>query len=339
MKTKIKAWNAAEVQLLQAMYLTTAAVEIGKMIGRNANAVMTKARTLGIRKRHHLKTQTELRPWTASEDEVIKSSLNKSVAQVAEMLGRTKAAVYVRQMRLGVQRGKSRGHMPIGAETLKRGKRVRKISNTGVQRLDWKRVDVIEWEAKNGPVPEGMMLVNKRGMPRAVENLELVSPADLPFTALRHNGSPELRKLLDLKAQFGQALKNIEKLNPQEVQPKEKSKRNPEGKFKKWRGAPAWTYADDEYLRANSAKPIKEIAAAMGRTELAVQTRKSRIGVAREHCIPWTESDEAQLASIYMTKSLAEIAKIIGRTERSVGCKAYKMGLKKWTKKSTKALP
>lgn len=339
MNTKIKAWGAGEVQLLQSMYLTTPAVEIGKMIGRNANAVMAKAASLGIRKKHHSKTQTELRPWTANEDECIKSSLNKSVAQVAELLGRTKAAVYMRQLRLGIKRGKSRGHLPIGAETFKRGKLVRKIAKTGVQRLDWKRVDIIKWEEKNGPVPEGMMLVKKRGMPRTVENLDLVSPADLPFTALRHKGSLELRKLLDLKAQFGQALKNIEKLSPQVVSPKENSKRKTEAKFKKWRGAPAWTDADNEYLRANSTKPIKEIAAAMGRTELAIQTRKKRIGITRERCTPWTESDEAQLASMYLNKSLVEIAKTIGRTERSVGCKAYKMGLKKWTKKSSKALP
>jgi hypothetical protein len=277
MNHKANAWSAEDTQFLRERYLTTTAAEIGRLLGRSEFAVVSKAKKLGMQKK-----QTNSRPWTAVDDEIIKSSLNKSVATVAEMLGRSEAAIYLRHFKLGVHRGKSRHHASIGDETYKRGKLVRKVSETGVPHVDWKRVDVIEWEAIHGPVPEGMMLVKKRGMPRSVENLELASPADMPFTAVRHHGNEELRKLLILKARIGQAMKNIEKRHF----PDGLDSSDPEAKRKKhlrWRGpiGVLWTDEDIEYLKANLSKPNGVIGAAIGRTSGAVATKKTLLGLTR----------------------------------------------------------
>ena len=78
----------------------------------------------------------------------------------------------------------ARNWRPIGSERMDRGKLIRKVTDTGNPKKDWKRVDVIEWEAKNGPIPPGHCVVFKDGRVRTVEaeitldKLELISRAE-----------------------------------------------------------------------------------------------------------------------------------------------------------------
>lgn len=75
----------------------------------------------------------------------------------------------------------SRNLRPIGSElTDKDGNVIRKVSDTGHRRKDWRPVHVLVWESINGPLPTGRIVVfidrNNRNF--APSNLEAITRAE-----------------------------------------------------------------------------------------------------------------------------------------------------------------
>lgn len=109
--------------------------------------------------------------------------------QVGLMIGRSGKAVrgLAKQLKIRKEVHAPKNWRPIGSERMDRGHLIRKVTDTGQPKKDWKRVDVIEWEAINGPVPNGMLLcLDRPGLPRTPENLVLV-PASLQLQRSRWN--------------------------------------------------------------------------------------------------------------------------------------------------------
>lgn len=70
---------------------------------------------------------------------------------------------------------------PVGSERVtKDGTLERKISDTGIKRIDWRPVHVMEWEKFNGPIPGGHIVVFKDRNNRnfASDNLEVITRAE-----------------------------------------------------------------------------------------------------------------------------------------------------------------
>lgn len=83
---------------------------------------------------------------------------------------------------------------PIGTERInKDGLLTRKVADTRNRRVDWKPVHVIEWEAANGPVPAGQIVLTTG---------ELVTRAEL----MRRNTVHRMPKELALAVQLVGAL-------------------------------------------------------------------------------------------------------------------------------------
>ena len=76
------------------------------------------------------------------------------------MPAETKAKLARTWFRKGSLNGKAaKKYKPIGTERLcKNGYRERKVSDDGLPQRRWRAVHLIEWEALNGPVPEGHCL-------------------------------------------------------------------------------------------------------------------------------------------------------------------------------------
>lgn len=131
--------------------------------------------------------------------------------QLAALLpGRTVRAILAKARELKIEKTKHppRFWKPIGSERVDRGYLIRKVTDTGQPKKDWKRVEVIEWEAVHGPIPEGMMLmVKKPALPRTLENMGLFTHAQHWERVSIHHGNPELRQLYQLKGQITQAIK------------------------------------------------------------------------------------------------------------------------------------
>ena len=98
--------------------------------------------------------------------------------------------------------GPKRRSYPIVAQRLDgRGYLLRKVADTGRGRRDWKEEHVLVWEAKNGSVPRGHVVVFKDGNRNRIEdeNLECVPRADLMARNSITNLPDELKKVIWLK--------------------------------------------------------------------------------------------------------------------------------------------
>ena len=93
-----------------------------------------------------------------------------------------------------------------------------------------------------------------------------------------------------------------------------------------------WTQEEDNYLREHSYMSVKELAENLNRTIPAVRNRKTKIGVKKGSCPPFTES-ELELIRHWYTKcngvDLVELSKIMNRPKTSISMKAGEMGLTK----------
>lgn len=155
-----------------------------------------------------------LSAWTAQEKALLQERFNSMpVAELARLLGRSDRAVRTVAWKMGLRRSGSAGRRgttcPIGTERVNKGMLERKVAETGNSKANWKRVDVIEWEALYGPVPPGHTLVLKDPrQPRTPENLipltdeermrhlqEFIPPEVKALTALRGLIQAELRKI------------------------------------------------------------------------------------------------------------------------------------------------
>ena len=96
-----------------------------------------------------------------------------------------------------------------------------------------------------------------------------------------------------------------------------------------------WTQEENEFLRQNyGTKSLKEIAEYLGRTEAACATMAKKLGITGRTDL-WTQEEYEYLMQNYGTKSLKEIAEHLGRPKGSCNSKASDLGITKkqipWT--------
>lgn len=204
-------WTDHERELIRAQYPTRDARDIAQEIGRSPRAVWEQAAKMGIRKAagyqsvgghkgaHHPRA-IEKRfkagdvPWNAG----IRFHAG----------GRSQET----QFRRGDRSGRATElHKPVGYERLsKDGYIERKINDDMPLHKRWRAVHLIEWEAANGPLPAGHAVTFRDGDKRntALDNLELVSRADLMRRNTRHNLPPEINELISLRAALVRKINN-----------------------------------------------------------------------------------------------------------------------------------
>lgn len=96
---------------------------------------------------------------------------------------------------------------------------------------------------------------------------------------------------------------------------------------------PVWTKEEDDFLREHSFMTVKDIANELGRTEASVRGRKSKIGVKRGNCKPYTD-EEKEIIKEWYTKeagvNLEELSKILNRPKTSISKIAKELGYTKY---------
>lgn len=120
--------------------------------------------------------------------------LNKGV-RCAEGIGGRHPNAVATQFRKGNRTGRANlNYKPIGTERISReGYRERKIHDGLPLQSRWRAVHLLEWEAKNGPVPKGHCLkrIGEDKLNTDPSNWQLIPRALLP----RLNGGPRQRHL------------------------------------------------------------------------------------------------------------------------------------------------
>lgn len=220
-KKKRTHWTSAMDKVLRDLYSTTTAQRISEQLGCHLTTVKKRIKRLKLRKRHpttprnHQDTQS-FAPWTSADEQLLRDKyLTTPTRALAKHLKRSVNAIHVRARVLDLPRKKTA--RPIGAERVNsKGLRLRKISDTGNQHRDYKRVDLIEWEQKHGPLPPGMILViSNPFLPRTPENLIPLTAKQLTARISGQEICPDLKELFLLQRQLTKALK------PASVKPKQ----------------------------------------------------------------------------------------------------------------------
>lgn len=214
-----KKWTPEQDELIRQLYPGTLAEKLGQMLGRTTKAVRQRANDLGVRRvRGAGRPPTNWKPIGTERWETHKKVMLRKVTDTGNPKKDWRRVDVLEWEAVhgplppGVALRLNRATSPLGAERLDRdGLPIRKIANTG-KRQDWKRIDVIEWEAVNGPVPPGYMLMLKNfSLPRTLDNLALFTREEHLARVAVHTMPEELRPLMNLKAQITKAIKRLEK--------------------------------------------------------------------------------------------------------------------------------
>lgn len=97
--------------------------------------------------------------------------------------------------------------VPVGATRVdeRDGYVVRKVSDTGSRKADWRPLHVLAWEAANGPVPAGSIVVFKPGRKTTdvdavtTDAIECITRRENMLRNTYHRYGPEVAKLVQLR--------------------------------------------------------------------------------------------------------------------------------------------
>lgn len=162
-------WTAEDDEQLAQLYATHKLKEIAETMGRSISSVANRRVKLGLKRSPEQQSRIGNgcfkpghKPWNTG----------KKGWQAG---GRARDT----QFKKGDK--PSNTWRPIGAERVsKDGLLQRKVADTGDKKTDWRPVHVLIWEAENGPVPEGHIVVFKDRDQRnfSPDNLEAITRAE-----------------------------------------------------------------------------------------------------------------------------------------------------------------
>lgn len=211
-------WTDEQTAFLQAHYADHRTAWIAERLGLDQKQVYQKANAMGLRKSyaflaseqsgrlqnaHHRGRQTQFRagqtPW------------NKGLQW--DSGGRSHETRFKPGHRGGIA---AEVYKPVGTERVsKDGYLERKIHDGMPLQRRWRAVHLLVWEAANGPLPEGHAVVFRNGDKRDIrlENLELITRAELMRRNTRHNLPKEINEVIALRAAL---VRKINKRTPKE---------------------------------------------------------------------------------------------------------------------------
>ena len=102
-------------------------------------------------------------------------------------------------------------HAPIGAERVMDGYRQRKVTDTGYPPRDWVPVHVLLWREHRGEIPDNHVVRFLDGDKTHItlDNLELISRADLMRRITRHNLPKPLADVIALRAALNRKISQL----------------------------------------------------------------------------------------------------------------------------------
>jgi hypothetical protein len=214
-----KPWSPEELALLGRAYPNSHTPTLAKQMGRGVSGVYQKALNMGLRKSAEylaspLAGRTDGKRGGASRFAPGHITWNKGKQ------GSTGHHPNCRrtQFKKGEMRGAAQhNYVPIGSERIsKDGYLERKVNDdhpTPARR--WVGVHRLVWEAANGPVPRGHVVVFRPGCKTAdaalitPDGLECISRAELARRNHPVSRSPELAKLVQLKGAITRQINRI----------------------------------------------------------------------------------------------------------------------------------
>jgi hypothetical protein len=203
-------WSAEDEFIVRRLYASTSNAQLAEIVGRSPRNVGQYARKLGLKK--SAKYIARARPGQFNKGQ---EPPNKGLRRPGWAPGRMANT----QFKCGERRGAAaRLYQPIGTTRItKDGYLQRKVNDGMPLQQRWKAVHALMWEAANGPVPPGHVVVFREGRKTIVESeitldrLELVSRAELMRRNTVHRLPPELREVIQLTGALKRKIKSRSK--------------------------------------------------------------------------------------------------------------------------------
>ena len=177
-----RVWTTDEDARLRELYDTIPASAIGKLLGRSKSSIKNRTHVLGLTKGHNSgRFDKGITPW------------NKGKRY--DSGGRS----HETRFKPG---DRPKTYKPVGSERVsKEGYLQRKMTDTGYPPRDWVPVHHVVWREAGREIPSGFRLTFRDGNKRnfSLDNLELVSIADMMRRNTFHNYGPEIARLVQLR--------------------------------------------------------------------------------------------------------------------------------------------
>jgi hypothetical protein len=228
-KAAATSWTPQQISQLRTLYPDTPADQVAQLLGYSTSTIYRQAAALGIKKSQAFNDSEHSGRIRRGRDDprmVATQFQPGAVPWNKGVPGSTGHHENTRAKQFKARRPEdARNYLPIGSLRVTRdGLLERKMTDNReiVPARRWTAVHRIVWEAANGPVPEGHIIVFRPGQRTTQEaeitigRLECISRAENARRNHPARKSPELAKLVQLKGAITRQVNRIAK----ESQPK-----------------------------------------------------------------------------------------------------------------------
>jgi len=182
-------WSPEEDATLAALYGTHTNAAIGALIGRSEPAVLNRARKLGIYKPASYRNPSHFEKGMVPHNKGAGFNAGGRSAETQFKPRQRQGRALDLYVPIGTERVSDDGYLQI------------KINDDLPMHRRWRGSHIVAWEAINGPLPAGHALVFLDGDKHntAVDNLELVTRAELMRRNSWQNNNPQIAALIQLR--------------------------------------------------------------------------------------------------------------------------------------------
>lgn len=217
------AWTPEADQLLRALYPNTLSHKLAEQLGCDVESVFARAHKIGLRKRPGWMKHVAQLDADARRARAKASGFKPGHKPWNTGLKGFSAPGRSAETRFkpGRPADQAANYRPIGSEKYcpKRKTLVRKVTDDPVLKPvnRWRPVHRMVWEAANGPVPAGSIVIFKRGMKTLVsaeitlDRLELVTLRENMARNTVHNLPTPLKGLIRARATLNRSINRLEK--------------------------------------------------------------------------------------------------------------------------------
>lgn len=203
----IHTWDQAELEQLRHLYANTDNKLLAKKFQRSIGSIWKIAHRLGLYKSPEFRSSSakELLTKIGSQHLFQPGHVPYNKGKHRPTVGRMAET----QFKKGQQ---APNLLPLGSTRYsKGGYLLRKVHDTGNNSYDWACEHILLWESRNGPVPLGHIICFKDGDKTKIiiDNLELISRADLIQRNSIHNLPKELVSIINLNGMLKRLMREL----------------------------------------------------------------------------------------------------------------------------------